>query len=137
MSLSAQGLMDNWEVLTLCSIKDINTNCLKQFTAHWECLENNNHNLWECRRPEMQLNNCVFEKLVRSAITMFSRSLLTPCRVSRRISPVLRRTRLPYISGLSSCMLNTPVLSTRMNCITFFLLGFFFLVLGTLCLCIY
>ncbi|OJJ80985.1 coiled-coil-helix-coiled-coil-helix domain-containing protein [Aspergillus glaucus CBS 516.65] len=44
-------------------IKDINTNCLKQFTAHWECLENNNHNLWECRRPEMQLNNCVFEKL--------------------------------------------------------------------------
>jgi len=51
-------------MLTLRSIKDINTNCLKQFTAHWECLENNNHNLWECRRPEMELNNCVFEKLV-------------------------------------------------------------------------
>lgn len=46
------------------SIKDINTHCLKQFNSHWECLENNNHHLWECRKPEMQLNNCVFEKLV-------------------------------------------------------------------------
>jgi NADH dehydrogenase (ubiquinone) 1 alpha subcomplex subunit 8 len=38
---------------------------LKQFNAHWECLENNNHRLWECRKPEMELNSCVFEKLVR------------------------------------------------------------------------
>jgi NADH dehydrogenase (ubiquinone) 1 alpha subcomplex subunit 8 len=45
-------------------IKDINTHCLKQFNAHWECLENNNQNLWECRKPEMELNSCVFEKLV-------------------------------------------------------------------------
>ncbi|GAQ10718.1 NADH-ubiquinone oxidoreductase 20.8 kDa subunit [Aspergillus lentulus] len=44
-------------------IKDINTHCLKQFNAHWECLENNNQNLWECRKPEMALNSCVFEKL--------------------------------------------------------------------------
>ncbi|CAP92351.1 hypothetical protein N7519_011513 [Penicillium mononematosum] len=44
-------------------IKDINTHCLDQFKAHWECLENNNHQLWECRRAEMQLNNCVFDKL--------------------------------------------------------------------------
>jgi NADH dehydrogenase (ubiquinone) 1 alpha subcomplex subunit 8 len=44
-------------------IKDINTHCLKQFNAHWECLENNNQNLWECRKPEMELNSCVFEKL--------------------------------------------------------------------------
>lgn len=48
----------------MCRIKDINTNCLKQFTAHWECLENNNQNLWECRKPEMALNSCVFDKLV-------------------------------------------------------------------------
>lgn len=44
-------------------IKDINTHCLQQFNAHWECLEQNNHRLWECRGPEMQLNNCVFDKL--------------------------------------------------------------------------
>lgn len=54
-----------WVLTYLLSIKDINTNCLKQFTAHWECLENNNHYLFECRRAEQQLNNCVFEKLVR------------------------------------------------------------------------
>ena len=48
-----------------CRIKDINTHCLKSFTAHWECLENNNHKLWECRAQEMKLNSCVFEKLVR------------------------------------------------------------------------
>jgi NADH dehydrogenase (ubiquinone) 1 alpha subcomplex subunit 8 len=45
-------------------IKDINTHCLKQFTAHWECLENNNHRMFDCRKPEMELNNCVFEKIV-------------------------------------------------------------------------
>jgi len=44
-------------------IKDINTHCLKQFNSHWECLENNNHRLWECRKLEMQLNQCVFDKL--------------------------------------------------------------------------
>jgi NADH dehydrogenase (ubiquinone) 1 alpha subcomplex subunit 8 len=52
--------------LTDCRIKDINTHCLKQFNAHWECLENNNHHMFECRKPEMELNNCVFEKLVRT-----------------------------------------------------------------------
>jgi hypothetical protein len=46
-------------------IKDINTHCLKQFNTHWECLENNNHRLWECRKQEMDLNKCVFDKLVR------------------------------------------------------------------------
>ncbi|KAJ5082593.1 hypothetical protein N7532_011636 [Penicillium argentinense] len=44
-------------------IKDINTHCLQEFKAHWECLENNNHYLFECRKPEMALNKCVFDKL--------------------------------------------------------------------------
>ncbi|PYH88949.1 NADH-ubiquinone oxidoreductase 20.8 kDa subunit [Aspergillus ellipticus CBS 707.79] len=44
-------------------IKDINTHCLSQFTAHWECLENWNHRLWECRKAEKELNACVFDKL--------------------------------------------------------------------------
>ncbi|KAJ6160573.1 NADH dehydrogenase (complex I) alpha subcomplex subunit 8 [Penicillium chermesinum] len=44
-------------------IKDINTHCLAQFKAHWECLENNNHNLFECRSPEFSLNKCVFQNL--------------------------------------------------------------------------
>ncbi|EEH17940.1 hypothetical protein PABG_00503 [Paracoccidioides brasiliensis Pb03] len=44
-------------------IKDINANCFDQFKAHWECLEQSNHQLWQCRRPEVALNACVFEKL--------------------------------------------------------------------------
>ncbi|KAL4790818.1 hypothetical protein BDV19DRAFT_318304 [Aspergillus venezuelensis] len=44
-------------------LKDINTHCLQVFNAHWECLENNNHRLWECRKFEMDLNKCVFDKL--------------------------------------------------------------------------
>lgn len=51
-------------LLTYCSIKDINTHCLEQFKSHWECLENNNHQLWDCRRDEMALSKCVFNNLV-------------------------------------------------------------------------
>lgn len=50
------------------SIKDINANCLDQFKAHYECLEQNNHHLWQCRRPENALNTCVFDKLVCVAL---------------------------------------------------------------------
>ena len=40
---------------------------MKEFQAHWECLENNNHHLFECRKAEMSLNSCVFDKLVRNS----------------------------------------------------------------------
>ena len=52
----------------ICAIDrldDINTNCLEQFRKHWQCLDNNNQQLWHCRRPEQLLNACVFDKLVR------------------------------------------------------------------------
>ncbi|KAF2478887.1 hypothetical protein BDY17DRAFT_319454 [Neohortaea acidophila] len=44
-------------------LEDINNSCLTYFRKHWECLENNNQQLWQCRRFEGKLNNCVFEKL--------------------------------------------------------------------------
>ncbi|KAK5056734.1 hypothetical protein LTR84_012266 [Exophiala bonariae] len=44
-------------------IDDINKNCLEEFRSHWLCLENNNHQLWQCRRPERLLNKCVFNKI--------------------------------------------------------------------------
>ena len=47
------------------SLDDINKSCLEEFRKHWECLEQNNQQLWYCRRPEMKLNGCVFDKLVR------------------------------------------------------------------------
>jgi NADH dehydrogenase (ubiquinone) 1 alpha subcomplex subunit 8 len=47
------------------SIEDINKSCLEQFRTHWQCLENNNQQLWQCRPAEWKLNKCVFENLVR------------------------------------------------------------------------
>lgn len=44
-------------------LKDVNTHCLNEFRAHWECLENKNHQFWQCRIPERSLNKCVFDKL--------------------------------------------------------------------------
>jgi NADH dehydrogenase (ubiquinone) 1 alpha subcomplex subunit 8 len=42
-------------------------NCLKEFDAHWNCLEWNNHAYNLCRKPERTLNKCMFEKLVSTA----------------------------------------------------------------------
>jgi hypothetical protein len=50
---------------TLRSIKDINEHCLDEFRNHWKCLDNQNHQLWNCRSQERRLNSCVFNKLVR------------------------------------------------------------------------
>ncbi|KAI4179783.1 MAG: hypothetical protein L6R41_007641 [Letrouitia leprolyta] len=44
-------------------LEDINKNCLEEFRRHWNCLENNNQQLWQCRVHEWKLNGCVFEKL--------------------------------------------------------------------------
>lgn len=50
---------------TLHRLKDINTHCLEQFKAHWTCIENRNHQLYQCRPAEWKLNKCVYENLVR------------------------------------------------------------------------
>ncbi|KAF4556860.1 NADH-ubiquinone oxidoreductase 20.8 kDa subunit-like protein [Elsinoe fawcettii] len=44
-------------------LEDVRSNCLAEFRAHWQCLENNNQQLWQCRKVERPLNKCVFEKL--------------------------------------------------------------------------
>ncbi|QIX02422.1 hypothetical protein AMS68_007939 [Peltaster fructicola] len=44
-------------------LEDINKHCLDAFRGHWQCLENNNQQLWQCRRRETALNKCVFENL--------------------------------------------------------------------------
>jgi NADH dehydrogenase (ubiquinone) 1 alpha subcomplex subunit 8 len=46
-------------------LEDVNKTCLEEFRKHWECLDNNNQQLWQCRKWERPLNACVFEKLVR------------------------------------------------------------------------
>ena len=47
-------------------LEDINRTCLDQFRSHWQCLENNNQQLWQCRGEEWKLSACVFDKLVSS-----------------------------------------------------------------------
>ncbi|ROW16447.1 hypothetical protein VPNG_02868 [Cytospora leucostoma] len=45
-------------------IDDVNKHCLESFRAHWQCLDNNNQQLWQCRPDEWRLNKCVFHNLV-------------------------------------------------------------------------
>ncbi|KAI4289222.1 MAG: hypothetical protein L6R35_001513 [Caloplaca aegaea] len=46
-------------------LEDINRNCLDEFRRHWNCLENNNQQLWQCRKHEWKLNGCVSGVAVR------------------------------------------------------------------------
>ncbi|KAL0085249.1 NDUFA8, NADH-ubiquinone oxidoreductase complex I 19kd subunit [Phycomyces blakesleeanus] len=52
--------------VTRCAIDlitKLRENCGKEFDAHWQCLENHNQELFNCRKPERTFNTCVFEKL--------------------------------------------------------------------------
>ena len=72
----------NMEHLKSDRLKDINENCLLEFRRHWLCLENNNQQLWHCRRPEQLLNRCVFDKLVREYfffLSLFCPFSFSPC----------------------------------------------------------
>lgn len=53
------------------SIEDINTHCLAEFRKHWECLDDRNHQLWQCRPAEWKLNKCVYDNLVGSLSSAF------------------------------------------------------------------
>lgn len=49
-------------------LTDINTHCLAEFRKHWECLDNRNQQLWQCRPAEWKLNKCVYDNLVRQSL---------------------------------------------------------------------
>lgn len=52
--------------VTRCAVsvlEDINKHCLEEFRLHWQCLENANHQFYQCRPAERLLNKCVFAKL--------------------------------------------------------------------------
>ena len=48
-----------------CRLSDVNKHCLEEFRKHWECLDDNNQQMWHCRKAESKLNKCVFDNLVR------------------------------------------------------------------------
>lgn len=49
-------------------IDDLNKHCLEQFRNHWKCLDNHNHQLWQCRPFEWKLNKCAYDNLVCSSL---------------------------------------------------------------------
>ncbi|KAL6404902.1 NADH-ubiquinone oxidoreductase 20.8 kDa subunit [Ilyonectria robusta] len=81
-------------------IQDINTHCLAEFRKHWECLDDRNHQLWQCRPAEWKLNKCVFDNLVRHhpippGLAWNPPGLTLSGRNSRRRSPTSPRTSPP------------------------------------------
>lgn len=69
--------------MTVHRLDDINKSCLAEFRKHWECLDQNNQQLWQCRRREMKLNECVFDKLV-SLFSPFVPNSLPSERVAKQ-----------------------------------------------------
>ncbi|GMM38815.1 hypothetical protein DASC09_061540 [Saccharomycopsis crataegensis] len=60
------GCLKEGRRVTRCAasvLSDINKNCLDSFRLHWNCLEQNNHALKNCRKAEKLFNKCVFDKL--------------------------------------------------------------------------
>lgn len=82
------------------SIQDINTHCLAEFRKHWECLDDRNHQLWQCRPAEWKLNKCVFDNLVchlgHPAHDYPDMYILTAARNSRRRFPTSPPTSPPF-----------------------------------------
>ncbi|KAJ1335785.1 NADH-ubiquinone oxidoreductase subunit [Microdochium nivale] len=88
-------------------IEDINKSCLEQFRKHWQCLDNNNHQMWQCRKDEWKLNTCVFENLKLEKTIPGTPSYETPVHLrSRQIYahyPVLRdRGQPPFPKSIDT-----------------------------------
>lgn len=103
-------------------LEDINKSCLDEFRKHWQCLDNNNHQLWQCRADEWKLNKCVYDNIVRivrpCAATSWYGSLIqsligSPLRVWRRPFPTSPRTRPRSTSAESRYSPTIPSCQTR------------------------
>ncbi|KAL8413228.1 hypothetical protein RB594_004742 [Gaeumannomyces avenae] len=102
-------------------LEDINKSCLDEFRKHWQCLDNNNHQLWQCRADEWKLNKCVYDKTVRPArpsstcwcgLLTWGLVGMLP-RVWRRSSLTSPRTRPQSTSADSRYSYTTPSCQTR------------------------
>lgn len=52
--------------VTRCAVsvlQDINKYCFDEFKLHYECLEQENHRLGNCRKAESVFNKCIFKHL--------------------------------------------------------------------------
>lgn len=98
------------DIEPLIRVDDINKHCLDEFRKHWQCLDNNNHQLWQCRKDEWKLNKCVFDNLVCS-LGFLPLTQSTPTYTSRRNS---RRRSLRPRASPSTCAPNRSTPTTRL-----------------------
>ncbi|KAL1845146.1 hypothetical protein VTK73DRAFT_1037 [Phialemonium thermophilum] len=81
-------------------IDDINKSCLDEFRTHWQCLDNNNHQLWQCRPAEWKLNKCVYENLKLEKVVPDQPKNSTPVHLRRKQiyahNPILRKDE-PFV----------------------------------------
>ncbi|KAJ3036025.1 hypothetical protein HDV00_003118 [Rhizophlyctis rosea] len=65
-NMDPQACLKEGRKVTRCAmdlIKKLKANCEKEWTAHWQCLDEKNHMLYRCRNDERVFNECVFNKL--------------------------------------------------------------------------
>ncbi|KAL2150148.1 hypothetical protein VTH82DRAFT_7824 [Thermothelomyces myriococcoides] len=85
-------------------LEDINKSCLEQFRAHWQCLENNNQQLWQCRPAEWKLNKCVYENLHLEKVIPDQPKNSTPVHLRQKqifAHNWIQRWEKPFIPGQS------------------------------------
>lgn len=82
--LSSSNVLITMRLTSSDRISKMRENCLAQFDTHWNCLENNNHEYYQCRKPERALNKCMFDKLVSVSTGLFNTRKNVHGRVLRR-----------------------------------------------------
>ncbi|CAG8627335.1 1698_t:CDS:2 [Paraglomus brasilianum] len=77
--------------VTRCAIdllKKLRENCDKQFEAHWQCLDKNNHEFYMCRPEEKIFNGCVLNALNLKKVIPGSPEGQTP--INLKENPIYR-----------------------------------------------
>ncbi|KAL2173562.1 uncharacterized protein P884DRAFT_251523 [Thermothelomyces heterothallicus CBS 202.75] len=85
-------------------LEDINKSCLEQFRAHWQCLENNNQQLWQCRPAEWKLNKCVYDNLHLEKVIPDQPKNSTPVHLRQKqifAHKWIQRWEKPFVPGQS------------------------------------
>ncbi|KAI1339167.1 NADH-ubiquinone oxidoreductasesubunit [Xylariaceae sp. FL0016] len=103
-----QACLKEGRRVTRCAatvIDDINKHCLEEFRKHWQCLDNNNHQMWQCRKDEWKLNKCVFDNLKLEKTIPDAQGIPVHLRTTQIYAhyPILReRGQAPYGKSVDS-----------------------------------
>ncbi|RDA95352.1 hypothetical protein CP533_3484 [Ophiocordyceps camponoti-saundersi (nom. inval.)] len=86
-------------------IRDMNTHCLAEFRKHYDCLDDRNHQLWQCRPAEWKLNKCVYDNLKLEKTVPDQPTNVTPVQLRTKQTFADLRIRArdgkPFVAGQS------------------------------------